>query len=54
MLGRRAPGVIYRHDLDRIEVRCRTLLPLQVDGEDLGDVDHASFECERGAVEVYL
>jgi diacylglycerol kinase family enzyme len=52
VLGRRAPRVLYRHDLDRIEVRCREPLPLQVDGEDLGDVEMASFEVERGALTV--
>jgi diacylglycerol kinase family enzyme len=52
VLGRRAPGVIYKHDVDRIEIRCRTPLPLQVDGEDLGDVEAALFECERGALTV--
>jgi diacylglycerol kinase family enzyme len=52
VLGRRAPRVLYRHDLDRIEVRCREPLPLQVDGEDLGDVELASFEVERGALTV--
>jgi diacylglycerol kinase family enzyme len=33
-------------------VRCDRPLPLQVDGEDLGDVDEALFEAERGAVSV--
>jgi hypothetical protein len=27
-------------------------MPLQADGEDLGDVDHVEFEAERGAVSV--
>jgi diacylglycerol kinase family enzyme len=40
------------HDLDRIEVRCDVPLPLHVDGEDLGDVEHAVFEAERDAVSV--
>jgi diacylglycerol kinase family enzyme len=52
VLGRKARGVVYRHDLDRLEIRCSQPLPLQVDGEDLGDVEIASFECERGAVSV--
>jgi diacylglycerol kinase family enzyme len=51
-LGRKAPGVLYRHDVDRIEVRAPSPLPLQVDGEDLGDVEKAVFESERGAVSV--
>jgi diacylglycerol kinase family enzyme len=52
MLGRKAAGVIYRHDLDRVEVRCGAPLPLQVDGEDLGDVEEAIFGVERGALTV--
>jgi diacylglycerol kinase family enzyme len=42
------------HDLDRIEIRCDRPLPLQVDGEDLGDVEEAVFEAERGAVSVLV
>src|SRR5918997_141983 len=52
VLGRKAQGVLYRHDLDRIEIRCLEALPLQVDGEDIGDVDVASFDCERGALTI--
>jgi diacylglycerol kinase family enzyme len=40
------------HDLDRLEVRCRSACPLQADGEDLGDVTGAVFEAERDAVTV--
>jgi diacylglycerol kinase family enzyme len=51
--GRRRPeSVLAGHDLDRFLVRCDRPLPLQVDGEDLGDVDEALFEAERGAVSV--
>jgi diacylglycerol kinase family enzyme len=42
------------HDLDRIEIRCDLPLPLHVDGEDLGDVEHATFEAERAAVSVLV
>ena len=42
------------HDLDRLEVRCDRPLPLQADGEDLGDVEHAVFEAERDAVSVLV
>jgi diacylglycerol kinase family enzyme len=52
VFGRKAQGVLYRHDVDRIEIRCREALPLQVDGEDIGDVEAASFECERGALTI--
>ena len=48
--GRPARNAFRGHDLDRIEVRCDTPLPLQADGEDLGDVSEAVFESERGAV----
>jgi diacylglycerol kinase family enzyme len=49
-----AKGVFAGHDLDRIEVRCDVPLALQADGEDLGDVESAVFEAERGAVEVLV
>ncbi len=54
-LGRgqeRSPDVLYAHDLDRIEITCDRPLPLQADGEDLGDVESALFEAERDAVAV--
>jgi diacylglycerol kinase family enzyme len=50
----RNSGVLYGHDLDRIEVTCDDPTPLQADGEDLGDVEHAVFEAERGAVAVLV
>jgi diacylglycerol kinase family enzyme len=46
--------VLTGHDLDRIEVRCDRPLPLQADGEDLGDVESAVFEAERDAVSVLV
>jgi diacylglycerol kinase family enzyme len=49
-----AGGVITAHDLDRLVVRCDRPLPLQVDGEDLGDTDSAVFEAERDAVTVLV
>jgi diacylglycerol kinase family enzyme len=54
VLGRKAAGVLYRHDVDRIEIRCAAPLPLQVDGEDLGDVEEAVFESEREALTVLI
>jgi len=42
------------HDLDRIVVRCDHPLPLQVDGEDAGDVLEAVYEAERDAVTVLV
>jgi hypothetical protein len=47
-------GVLGGHDLDRVEVRCDRPLPLQADGEDLGDVDVAVFEAVRDAVSVLV
>ncbi|MBD0330786.1 MAG: hypothetical protein ICV64_11880 [Thermoleophilia bacterium] len=49
-----APDVAYGHDLDRIVVHTETPVPLQVDGEDLGDVTEAVFEAERDAVRVLV
>jgi diacylglycerol kinase family enzyme len=45
-------GALTGHDLDRIQVVCDRPSPLQLDGEDLGDVEEVVFECERGAVSV--
>jgi diacylglycerol kinase family enzyme len=52
--GRGRPSALRGHDLDRIEVRCDRPLPLQADGEDLGDVTEATFEAERRSVEVLV
>jgi diacylglycerol kinase family enzyme len=41
-------------DLDRIVVRGDRRLPLQVDGEDAGDVLEAVYEAERDAVTVFV
>jgi diacylglycerol kinase family enzyme len=56
VLSGRASGrrFLREHDLDRIEIRCDAALPLQVDGEDLGDVEHVLFEAERAAVSVLI
>jgi diacylglycerol kinase family enzyme len=55
LTGRRRPRhVLTGHDLDRIEVVCDRPLPLQADGEDLGDVERAVFAIERAAVTVYI
>jgi diacylglycerol kinase family enzyme len=48
------PGVRFGFDLDRIEVHCDRPLPLQADGEDLGDVVSAVFEARRDAVAVLV
>jgi diacylglycerol kinase family enzyme len=49
-----ARDVLYGHDLDRIEIVCDHPLPLQADGEDLGDVQEAVFEAERDAIAVLI
>ena len=49
-----ASDVLYAHDVDRIEITCDGPLPLQADGEDLGDVEHAVLEAERDAIDVLV
>jgi diacylglycerol kinase family enzyme len=50
----KAEDVLYGHDLDSFEVVCDAPTPLQLDGEDLGDVERAVFECERDAISVLV
>ncbi len=52
--GFRGDNVHYLHDIDRAELTCFRPMPLQADGEDLGDVEHVLFECERDAVTVLV
>jgi len=54
--GKAGPGVemVTVHDADRIEIVCDRPLPLEVDGEDLGDVERAVVEAEREAVTVLV
>jgi diacylglycerol kinase family enzyme len=54
LTGRMRRGVLYLHDQDRVEIVCDRPMPLQADGEDLGDVAEAVFEAERGAVSVLV
>jgi diacylglycerol kinase family enzyme len=49
-----APGVLALHDADRLVARCDEPLPLQADGEDLGDVTEAVFEAERNSLTVLV
>jgi len=44
-------GVYTGFDLDRLEAVCDRPTPLHVDGEDLGDVEHAVFEARRDALD---
>jgi diacylglycerol kinase family enzyme len=46
----RDPSILSAHDVDRIEITCDRPLPLQADGEDLGDDEHVVLEAERNAV----
>ncbi len=48
------PGVLTGHDLDAFQVRCDVAMPLQTDGEDLGDVTEAIFSAERNALAVLI
>jgi diacylglycerol kinase family enzyme len=50
----RSPHVLYVHDADELVVRADRPMPLQVDGEDLGDVGEAQFEAERSALRVLV
>lgn len=52
--GKGRPDALRGHDLDRIAVVCDRPLPLQADGEDLGDVTEALFEAERRSVLVLV
>lgn len=46
--------IVYAHDQDRFDIRCDRPLPLQADGEDLGDAEHIMLEAERDAVAVLV
>jgi len=43
-------GLRVLHDVDRLVVRCDRPMPLQVDGEDLGDVEQVELASEPRAV----
>jgi diacylglycerol kinase family enzyme len=50
----RSSNVLYLHDADELQIVSAAPVPLQVDGEDLGDVTEAHFEAERGALQVLV
>jgi diacylglycerol kinase family enzyme len=52
--SRASDRYLYVPDADRIEIVCDRPLPLQADGEDLGDVESAVFEAEPEAVTVLV
>jgi diacylglycerol kinase family enzyme len=49
-----AETTLYARDRDRLVVRCDRPLPLQIDGEDAGDVEEVVYEAERDAVTVLV
>jgi diacylglycerol kinase family enzyme len=49
-----ASDIVYVHDADRLELRADRPLPLQADGEDLGDEREVLLEAERNAVAVLV
>jgi diacylglycerol kinase family enzyme len=50
----RSSKVLYVHDADELRIVSERPVPLQVDGEDLGDVTEAHFEAERAALRVLV
>jgi len=52
LTGRTRLQLVELHNQDRIEIRCDRPLPLQLDGEDVGDVTEVLFEAERNALSV--
>lgn len=50
----RSPDYLYLHDLDRAVVDCDRPTPLQVDGEDIGDVTEIVVESVRDALTVLV
>jgi diacylglycerol kinase family enzyme len=52
--GRTRLPLVHLHDADRIEIRCDEPMPLQLDGEDLGDVTEVVLQAERDAVSVLV
>ena len=50
----RSARVLYVHDADELQVVAKSPVPLQVDGEDMGDVTEAVFVAERAALRVLV
>jgi diacylglycerol kinase family enzyme len=44
----------YLHDVDGVRVRCVRPLPLHADGDDLGDVEEATFAVARNAARMLV
>jgi diacylglycerol kinase family enzyme len=54
LTGRTRLSLVHLHDADRIEIRSDVPMPLQLDGEDIGDVTEVLLEAERDAVSVLV
>jgi len=54
LTGRTRLPLLRLHDADRIELRCDGPMPIQLDGEDLGDVAEVVLEAEREAITVLV
>ena len=54
LTGRTRLSLLHLHDADRIQIRCDVPMPLQLDGEDIGDVIEVVLEAERDAVSVLV
>ena len=54
LTGRTRLPLVHLHDADRIEIRSDVPMPLQLDGEDIGDVTEVLLEAERDAVSVLV
>jgi len=54
LTGRTRIPLVTLRDQDRIEIHCLRPMPLQVDGEDLGDVTEVVLEADREAVDVLV
>ena len=52
--GLKDDRTLLARDVDRVVVHCDEPLPLQVDGEDTGDVRDVVYESERDAVTVFV
>ena len=52
--GLKNDRTLLARDVDRVVVHCDEPLPLQVDGEDTGDVREVVYESERDAVTVFV
>lgn len=50
--SRASRHVLTGHDLDRIQLRCDQPMPVQVDGEDIGDLVEAEIVAQRDALTV--